>query len=369
MKLTSTILSISLYLLAPTSAFGRREFKAASSYTVDAPNVKTLDAQHTASAAKATTLLRQEQEAENVFEITNNSADTVDVLSIRPLKIILRLTPSALTNAQISTMIVTMQDILISEFQSNMGYEPADFTLISAVGLNDDVLAKFVPAHRMLRNGRALVDGGTTAASSVIKISGGYANVTFSVDTNPPSESVLNEAVVNILNNRELINNSGLGVFGEVSVMQFPVVSSPGVDPTVIQPDGRNMSIGTSATLGAMAAIIVAAGAGFFAWKKGVTKKISERYRDVRSSLRMVSSHKRLEPDSNAQDYLVEVCTDATESPISSPKLMPSNDSDLAVPTINENCPSPSSVRSEKQRAGDKKTIDPADYVVEVGTE
>ena len=50
-----------------------------------------------------------------------------------------------------------------------------------------------------------------------------------------------------------------------------------------------------------------------------MTKKIGERYRGVKSSLRM-HPRKRLEPHSQAEDSAVEVCTDMTDSP----KLIPS---------------------------------------------
>eukprot|EP00979_Chaetoceros_neogracilis_P014012 scaffold4305_cov124-Chaetoceros_neogracile.AAC.1 len=226
----------------------------------------------------------------------------------------------------------------------------------------------------------------------MMKVLGGYANVTYNIDIDAPSEAVLNESVRNILN-RDLKDMLKLNIVGFEDLQLAVVTSYTPPQPQNNPPESQNTSPGepgskttpvaVPATLGSMAAIFVALGLGFYAWKKGATKKIGERYRGVKSSLRM-HPHKRLEPQSQAEESAVEVCTDnflPSSSECPSPSSVRSEneraDSECPSPSsvrsenerADSECPSPSSVRSEKERAGDKKTIDPADFVVEVGTE
>eukprot|EP00979_Chaetoceros_neogracilis_P014014 scaffold4306_cov198-Chaetoceros_neogracile.AAC.2 len=88
---------------------------------------------------------------------------------------------------------------------------------------------------------------------------------------------------------------------------QPPLYLPPDKTPDKMSPrwGGGGMLVIMSATFGSMAAICVAVRLGFYARKKGVTKKIGERYRGVKSSLRM-HPRKRLEPHSQAEDSAVE---------------------------------------------------------------
>jgi hypothetical protein len=344
---------LTLLLLAPTLANEKRQFTKA--------------AQHPMSTIAASTSSNFGDRTREDFEITNNSEDTRDILDILPFNIILRPTPDALTPEQISTVIDVMEELIIN----NLKFEADELALIKAVELDDNAVAEFLPAQeRMLRNGRVL-DGGPSAASSVMMVGGGSANVTFNLDFSAPSEKVLNEAIRTILNRslKDALNNAtGFGTLEESS-------ATPYVPPPLMQPDGENrgnISVATSASLGAMAVLFVAVGLGYYAWKKGSMKKMSGKFRDVKSSLRMYSL-KRTDPDPQAQEYLVEVCTDLSESPTKNiPKVSPngssSHHSSLESPAAKD-CPSPSSVSSKKLRAGEKKTIDPADYNVEISTE
>eukprot|EP00979_Chaetoceros_neogracilis_P012549 scaffold3352_cov197-Chaetoceros_neogracile.AAC.5 len=302
MKLTRTILAASLYLLAPANTFGHREFSKASSHTIDTAGVKL-------SNPRTSGRVTKEAPAQRDFEITNNSDDTKEVLSIDSFKVMLQPTPSALTSEQISATIVTMKEILMVHFE--LGDEATELTLISGVDFNDGVVADFMPSKRMLRNGRSLVDGETTAAFSVMKMLGGYANVTHSVDIDAPSEAVLNESVRNILN-QHLKDKLKLNIVGFENLFEVVVVVvTPEFPPDTPQHypppccGGGGMLVIMSATFGSMAAICVAVRLGFYARKKGVTKKIGERYRGVKSSLRM-HPRKRLEPHSQAEDSAVE---------------------------------------------------------------
>ena len=361
MRSISALLTI---FLAPTVANEQRQFTKAA-HPISAPDVN-LDVHISSTIASSTSSNFGDRTLED-FGITNNSEDTRDILDIFPFNLSLRPTPTALTPEQISTAIDVMEEIIIN----NLKFEADELTLIKAVELDDTAVAEFLPAQeRMLRNGRVLA-GGPTAASSVMMVTGGSANVTFSLDYKAPSEEVLNEAIRNILNRSlkdALKNATGFDELEEIS-------ATPYIPPPLIQPDGENrrtISVATSASLGAMAALVVAVGLGYYAWKKGSMKKMNGRFRDVRSSLRM-NSLKRTDPDPQAQEYLVEVCTDLTESPTkNSPKVSPNGSSSyhssLESPAAKD-YPSPSSVRSKKLRAGDKKTIDPADYNVEISTE
>jgi len=352
--------------LAPTVANELRQFTKAASYTISPPDVN-LDVHISSTIATSASSNVGDRTLVADFEITNNSEDTRVILSIFPFKLILKPTPTVLTPEEISTAITVMEEVIIT----NLKFEADELKIIKAVELNRLGLGvEFIPApERMLRNGRVLA-GGPTANSSAMMVPGGSANVTFSMDYKTPSEEVLNEAVRNILNRDlkdALKNATGFKNLEEVS-------ATPYIPPPLIQqPDKerRPISVATSASLGAMAALLVAGGLVYYAWKKGSMKKMNGRFRDVRSSLRM-NSLKRSDPDPQAQEYLVEVCTDMTGSPANSPKASPNGSSSFhssfESPDAKE-CPSPSSVRSKKLRAGDKKTLDPADYVVEVSTE
>jgi hypothetical protein len=231
MKLTRTILSASLYLIAPASTFGHREFSKASSNTIDTAGVKL-------SNPRTSGRVTKEAPARRDFEITNNSDDTREVLSIDSFKVMLQPTPSALTSEQISATIVTMKEILMVHFE--LGDEATELTLISGVDFNDGVVADFIPSQRMLRNGRSLVDGETTAAFSMMKMLGGYANVTHSIDIDTPSEAVLNESVQNILNQRLKdmlrLNIVGFENLEEAVVTPESPSYSPSYSPTYIPP-------------------------------------------------------------------------------------------------------------------------------------
>jgi hypothetical protein len=362
-----SIAAVLTIFLAPTVANDQRHFTKAAPYTITAPDVN-LDVHISSSITTSTSFNVGDRTLAEDFEITNNSEDTRDILDIYPFNLSLKPTPTALTPEQISTAIAVMEEIIIN----NLQFEADELTRIKAVDLKDVAVVEFLPAQeRMLRNGRVLA-GGPTAASSVMMVPGGIANVTFSLDYKTPSEEVLNEAVRTILNRSlkdALKNVTGFETLEEIS-------ATPYFPPPLIQPDDENgkrrtISVATSASLGAMAALIVAGGLGYYAWKKGSMKKMNGRFRDVRSSLRM-NSLKRADPDPQAQEYLVEVCTDLTESPTTSPKVSPNGSSSyhssLESPAVKD-YPSPSSVRSKKLRAGDKKTIDPSEYVVEISTD
>ena len=288
MKLTRTILSASLYLLAPASTFGHREFSKASSHTIVTAGVKLSNLR---TSGRATTFLTKEAPARRDFEITNNSDDTREVLSIDPFKVMLQPTPSALTSEQISATIVTMKEILMVHFE--LGDEATELTLISGVDFDDGVIADFMPSKRMLRNGRSLVDGETTAAFSMMKVLGGYANVTYDVDIDPPSEAVLNESVRNILN-QHLKDKLKLNIVGFEDLEEVVVTSYTPPQPQNNPPEskdnppeakdtppaappadsvGRTMPVAASAALGSVAAFVVVAGLGFYAWKNGKKKK------------------------------------------------------------------------------------------------
>lgn len=308
-------------------------------------------------------------------EITNNSEDTRQILDIQPFVLTLRPTPSALTSKQISTTITMMENLLMDK----LGNESHELSLVSAVDLSDIAEVDYFPVQAMLRNGKSLSDNATVAAYSTLKVDGGTANTTFSIYYDPPTNRQLNVAVIKILN-ENLVNilrvHDGFLSLEQATAETF--VPAPTIQNELPQSPivSRKSSKPVAASLGSIAVILAVLGVAFYAWKRGSMKKLSGRYSQVRSNLRM-KSLKRSDPDSIAQKYLIEVGTDEIELPSS--RSVSEDDcragsvhgADHKNSSINDNdvFPSPSSIKSKKQRAFDKKTIDPADYVVEVGTE
>jgi len=303
--------------------------------------------------------------------ITNNSDDTRQILRIDPFTLTLRPTPSALTPEQISHTMNLMETLLMKKLKR----ESNALALISAVNLNDVAEVDYFPVQTMVRNGKALADNAQMAAYSIMKVDGGRANTTFSILYDPPTTKELNIAVMKILN-ENLVDALRLQIgFNEVE--QVAVESY--VAPVIIPPENssntpqspivsRTASKPVAVSLGAIAAVLAVLGLSFYAWKKGSMDKVTEKYSQVRSNLRM-KSLKRSDPDEKAHEYLIEVGTDEMESPTSSPVSTPLNRPGSMDMHMREEFPSPNSIKSKKQRVRDRKTIDPADYVVEVGTE
>ena len=185
---------------------------------------------------------------------------------------------------------------------------------------------------------------------------------------------MLNEAVLSIMqtNIASILSDAGLVGLTEVEVEQYiPVdlaiiVSYPDgdvVDDT--EKVGNSKGISYGAIFGILAAVFVALGFSYHSWKKEKFKKMGAKYREVRSNLRM-KSMKRDNSQGTDGEYLVEVCTenvDKLEQP-SSPVSASKHSYHSA-----RSMPSPSSVRGQKRIAEEAKTINPADYVIEIGTD
>lgn len=306
-------------------------------------------------------------------EITNNSEDTRRILYIQPFVLTLRPTPSALTPAQISKTVVTMENLLMEK----LGNESQELSLVSAVDLSDIAEVAYFPAQAMLRNGKSLSDNGTIAAYSTFKVDGGTANTTFSIYYDPPTNRQLNVAVIKILNENlvDILRVEDGFLFLEQAAAETYVPTPPTQNKLPQTPIvSRKSSTPIAASLGSIAVILAVLGLVFYAWKNGSMKKLSGKYSHVRSNLRL-KSLKRSDTDCKAQEYLIEVGTDEIDSPFPCRSV---SDDDNGCHTVSnhtvdnknkytDDFPSPSSIRSKKQRAQDKKTIDPADYVVEVG--
>jgi hypothetical protein len=274
-----------------------------------------------------------------------------------------------LTTEQTSLVLSKMEEFLLAEFETYTD----ELKLIKYLNLNDDVETKYVAARRLLRNGRYL---GESGAHSEINISGGIANYTWDVDfgENYPTEDKLNDAVLSILNTNiaNILSDAGLVGLTEVEVEQYIpgdlaiIVTYPEgdiFDDTEKVENPKGFSYG--ALFGILAAIVVALGFSYHSWKKEKFKNIGAKYRHVRSNLRM-KSIKRDNSQGTDGEYLVEVCTDTVEKlePPSSPVSASKHSYHSA-----RSMPSPSSVRGQKQKAEEAKTIDPSEYVIEIGTD
>jgi len=243
--------------------------------------------------------------------------------------------------------------------------------------LDGEVNYQFFPATRMLRNGRYLVDRALTAAYSTIEVTGGYANTTFSTEfDNDPTADELNIAVLSILNAdlmAALIPTvAGLAQAETLTVASYVPVPDdvgPGQGQGQGQGQGENgeqiNGDSTPTVLWSLAGIFVALGAGYFAHKKGAFKKASTRYNAARSNLRLNT----LKSNSGNADgeFLVEVGTDEMEEGMDA--VSPSNSNDTTDTYHSAVMCSPSSVKGVKQKAEEKKTIDPSAFTVEIGTE
>ena len=80
-----------------------------------------------------------------------------------------------------------------------------------------------------------------------------------------------------------------------------------------------------------------------------------------------MKSFKRADSDPQAQDYLVEVYADLSES-LKASKMGTTTVTEENV-SFMHTIESPPTVRSKKLQARERKTIDPADYIVEVATD
>ncbi len=302
-------------------------------------------------------------------EITNDSEDTRGIIPINGLELTLRPTPVALETDQISLIVETMEIFLVDELQETN----SSLSLISAIYFNEDVETEFTPASRMLRKGRYLA-GGDTAAYSTMKISGGSANHTWSIDYGDdyPSPDEINEAILSILVKvmGDILNSLGLVNVTEVDVRPYlkPAIL---LAPEKIAPDdiddeeGGGSRVAISATFGCLAAVIVGCVIAYQSRKGNTFKNMGNRYREVTSNLRMKSLKRQSSRNSDGE-YLVEVCTDLTVD--ETPKLDLSQESSINQ-SFHTSVQSPSSVIGQKQKVEDKKTIDPSDYVVEIGTD
>jgi hypothetical protein len=308
-------------------------------------------------------------------EITNNSEDTRKILYIQPFVLTLRPTPSALTPTQISKTIVTMENLLMEK----LGNESQELSLVSAVDLSDIAEVAYFPAQAMLRNGKSLSDNGTTAAYSTFKVDGGTANTTFSIYYDSPTNRQLNVAVIKILNENLVdilrVEDGFLLLEQAAAETYVPTPSTQNELPQTPIVSRKSSSSPIAVSLGSIAVILAVLGLAFYAWKNGSMKKLSGKYSHVRSNLRL-KSLKRSDPDCKAQEYLIEVGTDEIDLPLPSRSVSDDDDGcrtasnhtvDNKKNKYTDDFPSPSSIRSKTQRAHDKKTIDPADYVVEVG--
>jgi hypothetical protein len=351
---------IATYLFQGSGAFNLHHVLPAPSVDLE---VSSLNSASEATRSKFSGLEPLEnthrEELEDV-EITNDSDESRGGLDINGLELTLRPTSVALSSNQTSLLVLTMETFLLNQFSTNI--TNSSLSLISAVEFNDDVKTDFIPARRMLRNGRYLPDA-ETVAYSVMKIFGGSANYTWNLyyGEDYPTEDELNAAILSILtDNMSAIMQSvpGLESVTDVEVRPYNIPSVL-LAPDKIAPDEETKGSGVggalSATFGCLAAVIVACVIAYQSRKKDSFKRIGSRYREVRSNLRMRSLKREGSRDQDGE-YLVEICTDLavedTPKPEASPKVQ-----------------SPSSVKGQKLRVEERKTIDPSDYVVEIGTD
>ena len=198
--------------------------------------------------------------------ITNDSETFREVITINPFKVTLKSTDAqTMSEAETNILIESMESILTADINAF-----SKLNIVSAI-FELDIAAEvdFIPATRMLRNGRYLADGASTAAYSIVKIAGGgTADVTVSINDDAPTEEELNDAVLEIWNAnlfKDMLMLEGFDQLNEVIVEPY-------------EPEGKKRFVATSASLGAMVAAIIAAGAAYYYYARKRSK--------VRSNLR-----------------------------------------------------------------------------------
>ena len=311
-------------------------------------------------------------------EITNDSRDVNWDLQISKLDVTLKPTATAITSDQAMKIIVGMETILMA----NLKFESDSLALISSIELDKNPELEFIPSRRMLRNGKQLSDGAEISARSIVRVMGGSANSTFSIDHAFPTEDELDAAIPKILNDKLLnwlLSEPEFESLTEVVVAPYvdetpspPSGSSSNPRTEIItEPIGGGSSVAISASLGTLIALILAVGIAYRSWKKGSFKKIGNRYHEARNSLKM-SSLRRSKSRNDDEEYLVEICTDQLEPPskvkkVGDQEISPKNGF-RGLPFLN-NMHSPTNMKGRNKRDEGLKTIDPSDYVIEVGTE
>jgi len=229
--------------------------------------------------------------------ITNDSETFREVITINPFKVTLKSTDAqTMSEAETNILIESMESILTADINAF-----SKLNIVSAI-FELDIAAEvdFIPATRMLRNGRYLADGASTAAYSIVKIAGGgTADVAVSINDDAPTEEELNDVVLEIWNAnlfKDMLMLEGFEQLNEVIVEPY-------------EPEGKNIAVATSASLGAMvaaiiaaiiAAALIAAGAAYYCARKRSLKKASSNDREVRSNWK--KDTKKANAHDDAQD-------------------------------------------------------------------
>ena len=344
----------------------------------DAHHAKSSSADFKGSHLQLTETSSGDRQLDDGHEITNNSDDVVGILPIDPFQIqVYTQNEIALGVEQARSAIHAIETLLLDNF--TLRSLPDTLSLISNITLrfDEDVDLEYATRRRLLRNGRYLE--GATRAYSVLKTSGGIAGYNWGIDLegdpaqyNAPNENNLNAAILAILKSSKFLEDFQLIIpnINEIEIESYsPTVVNANPSQEIDVNDTLPGHIGSTTPVALIAcsisAVVIALfGIALYVRKSGSSQTIGKKFVAAKSALRTRSfKHRNLIEDS---EYLVEVCTDSTmdDKPISNIASTP-NEQSLRIMSM----PNPSSVKGQRHRFEETRTIDPSDYVVEIGTE
>ncbi len=123
------------------------------------------------------------------YEITNDSNEVKDTISILSHSFKMKPVPSSLTKGQLSKIKTVTEALFLDYFPPN----------IKSVRLDDIEEYDWKESQRMLRSGRYLADGASTEPTSFLTFEGGEVNTTLDLYYIDPTEEELNIWVENVL--------------------------------------------------------------------------------------------------------------------------------------------------------------------------
>ncbi len=299
------------------------------------------------------------------YEITNESNEVKDTISISPRSISMKPVPASLTKKQLATIKSVTEEVLMAKMPPN----------VISVEFYSVTEYDWQGSRRMLRNGRYLADGASTDPVSFVTFNGGEANTTLDLYYDDPTEDDLNVMMVDALLNDllgALKKEDGFQQLTDIE-LAYPKPSSSVSEYGSGGPITDNSDSGSAmpAVMGILAAVCVALGAAIYARKKGHFGAMTNKYHDVRNNIR-ASTLRRKHKNGDGADYLVEVCMDNDEAiNKATPPVTPLAKTKSLVGNVEDdgtvNIPSPKSINGSRKKMKETKPIDFSQYTVEVG--